>query len=113
MLLEAQERARAAGMMPPPSGPPMSTYSPEVERLDETEAEAYVVACERAVTAVHARQSLAMDTLAGRVDERLQRERAERPREGNCMDRIIAPPRRPPRCASSPRRGDWPGPSSA
>lgn len=35
MLLEAQERARQAGTMPPPSGPPMSTYTPEVERLDE------------------------------------------------------------------------------
>lgn len=35
MLLEAQERAQKAGLAPPPSGPPMSTYTPEVERLDD------------------------------------------------------------------------------
>ena len=51
----------------------------DVECLDEAEAEAFVVACERVAAALHARQSLAMDTLAGRVDERLERGRAERP----------------------------------
>jgi hypothetical protein len=33
MLLEAQERAKEAGVKPP-SGPSMATYSPVVERLD-------------------------------------------------------------------------------
>jgi hypothetical protein len=50
-----------------------------VERLDESEAEAFVVACERVTATVHARQSLAMDTLAGRVQDRLERARDAHP----------------------------------
>ena len=50
-----------------------------LERLCEGEAEAFVIACERVIGAVHARQSLAMDTLAGRVEERLERQREDRP----------------------------------
>ena len=50
-----------------------------IERLCEGEAEAFVIACERVIGAVHARQSLAMDTLAGRVEERLERQRQDRP----------------------------------
>lgn len=34
MLIQAQERAKRAGIAPPPAGPSMATYSPEVERLD-------------------------------------------------------------------------------
>lgn len=51
----------------------------QVEQLCEDEAEAFVIACERVIAAVHARQSLAMDTLAGRVEERLERQRLEHP----------------------------------
>ncbi|MEO7378020.1 MAG: hypothetical protein ABI074_15285 [Nakamurella sp.] len=51
----------------------------QLEELSEAEAEAFVIACERVTGAVHARQSLAMDTLASRVEERLERQRCERP----------------------------------
>lgn len=49
----------------------------EVEALGEREAEALVAACERAVTAIQARGSLAMDTLAHRVQQRLDDEAEE------------------------------------
>ncbi|HET7276832.1 MAG TPA: DUF222 domain-containing protein, partial [Dermatophilaceae bacterium] len=48
-----------------------------VDRLDEADAEALVVACERIVAAVQARQSLAMDVLARRVEDRLEQELRE------------------------------------
>jgi hypothetical protein len=48
-----------------------------VDQLDETGAEALVVACERVVAAVQARQSLALDVLARRVEDRLEEERRE------------------------------------
>ena len=48
-----------------------------VDRLDEADAEALVVACERIVAAVQARQSLAMDVLARRVEDRLEQELGE------------------------------------
>ncbi|WP_406831315.1 HNH endonuclease signature motif containing protein [Pedococcus sp. KACC 23699] len=51
----------------------------QIEELNEAEAEAFVIACARVTSAVHARQSLAMDTLAGRVEERLERQRHEQP----------------------------------
>jgi hypothetical protein len=51
----------------------------QVQSLDEAESEAFTVACERVTAAVHARQSLAMDTLAGRVEDRLQSAREARP----------------------------------
>lgn len=51
-----------------------------IEQLCEAEAEAFVIACERVVGAVHARQSLAMDTLAGRVEQRLEQQQREQPR---------------------------------
>src|SRR5689334_2055872 len=41
----------------------------DVAALDRVEAEAYVVACERVTAAVESRQSLAMDTLAARVED--------------------------------------------
>ena len=49
----------------------------EVAALDRVEAEAYVIACERLTASLDARQSLAMDTLAGRVDEDQERRREE------------------------------------
>ena len=49
-----------------------------IEAQDAAEAEATVVACERVVAALQARQALAMDVLAGRVEEDLDRQRAER-----------------------------------
>lgn len=49
----------------------------EVEALGEREAEALVAACERAVAAIRARGSLAMDTLAHRVQQRLDDEAEE------------------------------------
>ena len=49
----------------------------EVCALDRVEAEAYVIACERVTAAVEARQSLAMDTMAGRVEDDLLRRREE------------------------------------
>lgn len=49
----------------------------DVDCLRETDAEALVVACQRIVAAVQARQSVAMDVLARRVDERLEEERRE------------------------------------
>jgi hypothetical protein len=52
---------------------------PQVESLSAGEAEAYVIACERVTAAVHARQSLAMDTLAVRVDEEVQHRLEQRP----------------------------------
>jgi hypothetical protein len=48
-----------------------------VDRLDEADAAALVVACERIVAAVQARQSLAMDVLAFRVEDRLEQELRE------------------------------------
>ena len=41
----------------------------DVAALDRVEAEAYVIACERVTAALEARQSLGMDTLAGRVED--------------------------------------------
>ena len=41
----------------------------DVAALDRSEAEAYIVACERVAAAVESRQSLAMDTLAARVED--------------------------------------------
>jgi hypothetical protein len=41
----------------------------EVAALDRVEAEAYVIACERVGAALEARQSLGMDTMAGRVED--------------------------------------------
>jgi hypothetical protein len=49
----------------------------EVAALDRVEAEAYVVACERVAAALEARQSLGMDTMAGRVEEDRFRRQAE------------------------------------
>ncbi|SDP24000.1 hypothetical protein SAMN04489867_1828 [Pedococcus dokdonensis] len=51
----------------------------DVAALDRAEAEAYVVACERVRAAFEARQALAMDTLAGRVEDDLHRQQAEAP----------------------------------
>ncbi len=45
----------------------------DVEALDRSEAEALVVACERITTAVAAREALAMEALAGRVEDDLLR----------------------------------------
>lgn len=45
----------------------------EVAALPAEEAEGYILACDRVIAAVRGRQSLAMDTLASRVDEDLQR----------------------------------------
>ncbi|KRF27107.1 hypothetical protein ASG91_11410 [Phycicoccus sp. Soil802] len=41
----------------------------DVAGLDRVEAEAYVIACERVTAAIEARQSLAMDTMASRVED--------------------------------------------
>jgi hypothetical protein len=49
----------------------------DVAALDRVEAEAYVIACERVTAAVGARQSLAMDTLADRVEDDQERGRVE------------------------------------
>ncbi len=58
----------------------------DIAAMDRCEAEAFALACDRARAALDARQSLAMDTLASRVDEDLQRRRqevaAERPDGG-------------------------------
>ena len=47
----------------------------DVVGLDRVEAEAYVVACERVTAAIDARQSLAMETMADRVDHDQERRR--------------------------------------
>lgn len=49
----------------------------DVVGLDRVEAEAYVVACERVTAAIDARQSLAMETMADRVDHDQERRRVE------------------------------------
>jgi hypothetical protein len=50
----------------------------DITAMDRSEAEAVVLGCERAIAALRARQSLAMDTLASRVDADLQRRTRER-----------------------------------
>ncbi|WP_457252418.1 hypothetical protein [Pedococcus sp. P5_B7] len=49
----------------------------DVAALDRVEAEAYVIACERVTAALEARQSLAMDTMADRVEDDQHRRRME------------------------------------
>jgi hypothetical protein len=49
----------------------------DVAGLDRVEAEAHVIACERVTAAIEARQSLAMDTMAGRVEDDQHRRRVE------------------------------------
>src|SRR4051812_34843240 len=49
----------------------------ELAALDRVESESFVLACERVTAAVEARQSLAMDTFAARVEEDRQRQREE------------------------------------
>ncbi|TQJ49367.1 hypothetical protein FBY26_1049 [Phycicoccus sp. SLBN-51] len=53
----------------------------EVAALPADQAEGYVLACDRVVAAIRGRQAVAMDTLAARVDEDLQRRTHDKRRE--------------------------------
>jgi hypothetical protein len=54
----------------------------EIDALSAEEAEGFVLACDRLRSALDARRAVAMDTLAGRVDEDLQRRAQDKRREG-------------------------------
>ncbi|WP_141776691.1 HNH endonuclease signature motif containing protein [Phycicoccus sp. SLBN-51] len=53
----------------------------EIDALSAEEAEGFVLACDRLRSALDARRAVAMDTLAGRVDEDLQRRAQDKRRE--------------------------------